>query len=198
MAPRTNCLPAMSDLPPSTHVACICHASRLWCLSTYSTAPACLIAPADFFSRAAPPQCQVPSRHLPAAYDVIAAGQPTRAHHGPGAGCALAAGNHLLPTGQGGGPEASRGRTKLQAHNGSRADVAHIQISNHDVQAAVQKFYDTDIGNLRSLLRDSKTTWDDSAFNAGRYGDHDAAPPSMCATRFPRADTRGTLVDGTP
>jgi len=54
-----------------------------------------------------------------------------------------------------------------------------LAISNHDVQTAVQKFYDTDIDTLRNVLRDSQAAWDDSAFAAGRYGDHDAALPTF-------------------
>ncbi|KAF2854376.1 hypothetical protein T440DRAFT_465350 [Plenodomus tracheiphilus IPT5] len=54
-----------------------------------------------------------------------------------------------------------------------------LAISGKNLQAAVQKFYDTDIDNLRSLLRDSSATWDESAFGAGRYGDKDTTVPTF-------------------
>ncbi|CBY01009.1 predicted protein [Plenodomus lingam JN3] len=56
-----------------------------------------------------------------------------------------------------------------------------LAISGKNLQAAVQKFYDTDIESLRSLLRDSPATWDESAFGAGRYGDNDATLPTFIA-----------------
>lgn len=53
-----------------------------------------------------------------------------------------------------------------------------LAISGKNLQTAVQKFYDTDIGNLRTLLRDSTATWDESVFGADRYGDNDTTLPS--------------------
>lgn len=54
-----------------------------------------------------------------------------------------------------------------------------LAISGKNLQTAVQKFYDTDIGNLRTLLRDSTATWDESVFGADRYGDNDTTLPTF-------------------
>ena len=45
-----------------------------------------------------------------------------------------------------------------------------MQISNNNVDTAVQKFWDTDPANLKNLLNDSVPKWDDSAFGSGSYG----------------------------
>ncbi|KAF1850822.1 uncharacterized protein K460DRAFT_350828 [Cucurbitaria berberidis CBS 394.84] len=48
-----------------------------------------------------------------------------------------------------------------------------LGITGNNVQAAAEKFYDMDIEPLKALLRDSKPTWDDTAFGAGSYRTED-------------------------
>ncbi|CAO2649656.1 Nn.00g070410.m01.CDS01 [Neocucurbitaria sp. VM-36] len=50
-----------------------------------------------------------------------------------------------------------------------------LGITGNNVQAATEKFYDTDIDSLKALLRDSKPKWDETAFGGGRYGEEDTS-----------------------
>jgi hypothetical protein len=43
------------------------------------------------------------------------------------------------------------------------------------VESAVNKFYETDPSNLKTLLTDSVPRWDETAFASGRYGKDDTA-----------------------
>lgn len=48
-----------------------------------------------------------------------------------------------------------------------------LAIMGNNVETALMKFFDEDIANLKTLLKDSKPNWDDTAFGAGRYGNED-------------------------
>jgi hypothetical protein len=48
-----------------------------------------------------------------------------------------------------------------------------VQISDNNVEAAVNKFYETEPSNLKNLLLDSVPRWDETAFASGRYGQDD-------------------------
>lgn len=60
-----------------------------------------------------------------------------------------------------------------------------LGITGNNVQAAVDKFYETDSSNLEALLRDSKPTWDETAFGGGRYGENDASGGTLPSTLSP-------------
>jgi hypothetical protein len=48
-----------------------------------------------------------------------------------------------------------------------------MQISDNNVEAAVNKFYETDPANLHKLLKDAVPRWDESAFGSGSYAQDD-------------------------
>jgi hypothetical protein len=66
----------------------------------------------------------------------------------------------------------------------SQDDVAKlIRLNNNDLEQAVRKFFELDeVGGaaVRKHLDESAGTWDDTVFDAGRYGPDDttAASPS--------------------
>jgi hypothetical protein len=69
----------------------------------------------------------------------------------------------------------------------------HPKISNNSVEEAVGKFYDTDITNLRTLLRNSEAKWDETAFGGAAYG-NDATLPSTSARTQQVDDGRHELT----
>jgi hypothetical protein len=50
-----------------------------------------------------------------------------------------------------------------------------LQISDNNVEAAVNKFYETDPSNLHKLLKDSVPRWDDTVFGSSSYGQDDTS-----------------------
>ncbi|KAH7386864.1 hypothetical protein DE146DRAFT_665859 [Phaeosphaeria sp. MPI-PUGE-AT-0046c] len=59
--------------------------------------------------------------------------------------------------------------------------VQLLKICDNNIEAAVNKFYETDPANLNRLLRDSVPRWDESAFGAGSYAadDHGSGHPTF-------------------
>jgi hypothetical protein len=52
--------------------------------------------------------------------------------------------------------------------------LTSTQISDNNVEAAVNKYFETDPGNIQRLLHDAVARWDETAFGSGRYGQDDA------------------------
>ncbi|KAH8733220.1 hypothetical protein GQ44DRAFT_23252 [Phaeosphaeriaceae sp. PMI808] len=54
-----------------------------------------------------------------------------------------------------------------------------LKISDHNVETAVMKFFETDPANLKSLLDSSVPRWDNTAFSAGRYGEDNTSSADL-------------------
>jgi hypothetical protein len=57
-----------------------------------------------------------------------------------------------------------------------------LQISDNNLEAAVNKFYETGPANINKLLSDAVPRWDETAFGSGRYGQDDTAGRSTWDT----------------
>jgi hypothetical protein len=51
--------------------------------------------------------------------------------------------------------------------------LTSIQISDNNLDAAANKYYETGPDNIHQLLRDAVPRWDETAFGSGRYGQDD-------------------------
>jgi hypothetical protein len=70
-----------------------------------------------------------------------------------------------------------------------------VQISDNNVEAAVNKYFETEPTNMQRLLTDAVPRWDETAFGSGRYGQDDTggaqtsmSPPTSTAARTTWAD----------
>jgi hypothetical protein len=66
-----------------------------------------------------------------------------------------------------------------------------VQISNNNLETAAQKFWETDPSNLKNLLNDSVSRWDETAFGSGRYG-QDETSGGMPSTWDLKQDSSGS------
>lgn len=71
-----------------------------------------------------------------------------------------------------------------------------MQVTNWNVQAAVEKYYTTDASELPALLRgQDNTVWDNSAFTADRYGGDSGNSVPCMAIHYPLGPERISMAN---